>query len=309
MRFSIWASTSQSVDELLALAVHAESTGWDTIYLADSPPSGHDRHAGERLEAWTAIAAIAALVGRLGVGVFGDVDDGARHPGLLANLAATVDRLSGGRHVLWLGAAAEPSGEAAAAVPSPERDEHERVERLTESCKVVRLLLTNRRSDFAGRHFSLSDAPCEPRAQQSPFPIGVSVRDEADLGAVVDADADRWSSWGLPEEIALRAEVLRRRLAAVGRQQVSLGCAARVLLFMGAHRGQVEKWQSGPGRWPSMIGTSSEIERIVAGYAALGVDELVVFDRTLGDTLAGRFEAMDRFQHDIASRFRADMAR
>ena len=89
----------QSFADVLEIARHAESTGWDGIYCADHfMPDG----ANTRVpwpECWTTLAALAVSVPRLRLGplVSGNT---YRHPAVLAKMAATLDQLCGGRFVL-----------------------------------------------------------------------------------------------------------------------------------------------------------------------------------------------------------------
>src|SRR3712207_898117 len=88
--------------ELRDAAVVAEEAGvggvwtWDHLRDTDSSPTGVP-------EAWTALTAIAAATTRVTIGplVLNVVN---RHPGLLANMAATLQELSGGRLLLGIGA-------------------------------------------------------------------------------------------------------------------------------------------------------------------------------------------------------------
>src|SRR3989304_4099397 len=52
----------------------------------------------------------------------------------------------------------------------PNTPERERLERLDEACQVLKSLWTQRRSDFQGRYYRLSDAPLDPKPVQRPHP-------------------------------------------------------------------------------------------------------------------------------------------
>src|SRR5689334_7659835 len=93
-------------NEVVELAHHCEASGWDGIYFADHfmPNSADDEpNDGPTLECWSVVAALAAVTERLRLGtlVCGNT---YRHPAVLANIAAAVDNISGGRLVLGLGA-------------------------------------------------------------------------------------------------------------------------------------------------------------------------------------------------------------
>ena len=205
MRFSIWLGMQQPWEELLSTATHAERTGWDGIWVADHfTPEDAGSPAGG-LEAWTTIAALAASVSRVRVGVL-VTGNGYRHPALLANLAATVDHLSGGRHVLGLGVGWQPHEDDATADGPPKIPE--RLARLEEACEVVRLLHSEARSNFEGHFYRLTDAPCEPKPIQRPLPLLVGAAGESISMRIAARYADEWSFWGSPDLTAHTAEEL-----------------------------------------------------------------------------------------------------
>jgi alkanesulfonate monooxygenase SsuD/methylene tetrahydromethanopterin reductase-like flavin-dependent oxidoreductase (luciferase family) len=91
-----------------------------------------------------------------------------RHPAVLANMAATLDVISGGRLELGLGAGWNEMECAAYGIDLPPLAE--RFDRLDEACQVILGLLTNEHTDFAGEHYQLTAARCEPKPVQRPHP-------------------------------------------------------------------------------------------------------------------------------------------
>jgi alkanesulfonate monooxygenase SsuD/methylene tetrahydromethanopterin reductase-like flavin-dependent oxidoreductase (luciferase family) len=92
-----------------------------------------------------------------------------RHPAVLANMAATVDIISNGRLELGLGAGWNQE-EADAYGLDLGSSLTERFDRFDEGVEMIISLLSNETSDFAGRHFTLTDARCEPKPIQRPHP-------------------------------------------------------------------------------------------------------------------------------------------
>ena len=122
---------------------------------------------GTCLEGWTMLAALAQATERIKIG---SMVNGMhyRHPAVTANMAATVDHISGGRLQLGLGAGwMEPESEAYGIELGSLA---ERSDRFEEGVEVVVSLLENEFTDFSGRYYELTNARCEPKSVQAPRP-------------------------------------------------------------------------------------------------------------------------------------------
>ena len=123
---------------------------------------------GPCLEGWSTLTALAQATDRIRVGVL-VTGMPYRHPAVLANMAATVDVISGGRLELGLGAGWNQEEADAYGLDLGE-NLTERFDRFEEGVEVIISLLTNTTTDFAGQHFTLTGARCEPKPVQRPHP-------------------------------------------------------------------------------------------------------------------------------------------
>ncbi|MHB1089614.1 MAG: LLM class flavin-dependent oxidoreductase [Ilumatobacteraceae bacterium] len=110
----------------------AESAGFSTAWIADHL-SGSVMNAPSMPECFTTLGALAATTTTIGLGSL-VANVGNRHPGVLANAAATVQQISHGRFTLGLGAGASPTSVFAAehvalgiAIPRSMRARHNRL--------------------------------------------------------------------------------------------------------------------------------------------------------------------------------------
>jgi F420-dependent oxidoreductase-like protein len=134
---------------------------WDHFY----PLTGD--LTGPNLEGWTMLAAMAEVTSRIRIGcqVTGMI---YRHPAVLANMAATVDVISGGRLELGLGAGWNQLECDAYGIALPPLGE--RFDRFDEGVEAIIALLSQPVTTLAGRYVTLTDARCEPKPVQRPHP-------------------------------------------------------------------------------------------------------------------------------------------
>jgi len=140
-------------------------SGWNFDHFY---PIFSDDSAGPCMEGWSTLTALAQATSRIRVGVL-VTGMPYRHPAVLANMAATVDIISGGRLELGLGAGWNDE-EADAYGISLGADLTERFDRFEEGVEVIVSLLSQTTTDFHGRHFDLTGARCEPKPVQRPHP-------------------------------------------------------------------------------------------------------------------------------------------
>jgi F420-dependent oxidoreductase-like protein len=296
MRFSIWLGTEQTWEEIVTSAEHASGTGWGGIWLADHFMPNGARSSVPRLEAWTTAAALAARVDRVRVGVL-VTGNTYRHPAVLAKMAATVDRMSYGRLVLGLGAGWQENEHEAYGIELPAVGK--RLARLDEACQVIRLLLSQERSNFEGTFYQLVDAPCEPKPVQRPLPLLIGGGGERTTMRIAARYADEWNCWGLPELMAHKSEVLERHCLEIGRDPASIMRSAQALVLMSDDAQQLKKWRSEDSAAPRIIGAPSEVADVIGRYSEIGISEFVVSDHSLGRDANEKRDNMDRFFTEV----------
>ena len=90
------------------LAMAAEVRGWDGIWTWDHL-SGVVHGQDHVLESWTLLSAMAAVTDRVALGPL-VLNQANRDAGVVAQMAATLQEVSGGRLLLGLGAGTSPTG-------------------------------------------------------------------------------------------------------------------------------------------------------------------------------------------------------
>ncbi len=308
MDISFWANTGQSWADLLDGCRHAESTGWDGIWVADHfmpQPGGYgpedEAGLGAELEplheGWSLLAALAAAVPRvrLGAMVTGIT---YRHPAVLANMAATIDHVSGGRLVVGIGAGWQENEHHRYGIDlgTP----RERSDRFEEACAVLTGLFGQERTTFDGRYYQLDEAPCSPKPVQSPLPILVGGGGEKRTMRTAALYAHEWNVWGTPEILTQKMAVLDAHCADVGRDPSEIRRSAAALLIVTDDEDHTTHLQAKMANRGGLIGTIDQLRQRIDEYESAGVDELVVPDFTM--TVDNRAEILDRFRTEVAGR-------
>ena len=172
--------------------------------------------SGPCLEGWVTLTALAQATRRLRLGTL-VTGIHYRHPAVLANMAATLDIVSGGRLELGIGAGwnEEESGAYGIELGTP----RQRSDRFEEACEVLVRLLTQEVTTFAGDYYQLTDARCEPKPVQRPHPpICIGGSGEKRTLRTAARFAQHWNFVGGTVEQFTRArDVLYQHCADVGR--------------------------------------------------------------------------------------------
>lgn len=147
---------------VVRLARAAEDGGWDAVSIWDTLGVGMRTAAPDP---FVALAGVAAVTSRIRL-ITSVLVVTRRRPYLVAQAAATLDRLSDGRLVLGIGAGGDPSELAAFA---EEQDTARRMAIFDEAADLVDRYLRGERVSRTGR-FAAQDASIEMRPIQEPRP-------------------------------------------------------------------------------------------------------------------------------------------
>ncbi len=296
----MWPNPGRPVDELLDLARLADDDGWYGYWFADHymPNSGGDAVLGGPIqEAWAILPAVAAITSRIRLGPL-VAPTSVHHPALLANRAATLDQISGGRFVLGLGAGWQINEHRAYGIELHEPKD--RVDRFEEAIRIVRSLLDDERTTFTGEHFTITDAPCEPKPVQEHLPILVGTGSPRMLG-ITARHADEWNTWGAPELAATRRADFEQACERAEVDPATIHTSVQAVFVLSDDPDVVARIEAGEMADRSIVGSDEHVIDALGRYAELGFDEVIVPDFTLGATAEERHDSYRRFRSDIVA--------
>ncbi|MFD9123387.1 LLM class F420-dependent oxidoreductase [Kitasatospora sp. NPDC059571] len=200
-------------------------SGWTSDHFHAMHGAGPDV---PRLEGWITLTALAQATRRLRLGTL-VTGIHYRHPAVLANMAATLDIVSGGR--LELGIGTGWNEEESAAYGIPLGTPRQRSDRFEEACAVLTELLSPQpTTTFRGRYYELTDARCHPKPLQQPHPpICIGGSGERRTLRTAARFAQHWNfDSGTPEQFARARDVLHRHCADLGRDPAEIVLSAQV---------------------------------------------------------------------------------
>jgi probable F420-dependent oxidoreductase len=266
----------------VADARRAEALGFDFVSASD-----HLHGTSPTFETWTLLTWVAASTSR--VGVVSDVLGlPYRPPAVLAKMAESLDRLSGGRLVLGLGAGG--SDEEFSAFGLPVRSPGEKVDALEEAIAVLQGLWTTGESTLDGRHHRTQGARIAPTpARPVPVWLGAYGRRSLELTGRL---ADGWlpsMPYAPPDVVAGMLARVRAAAEAAGRDPGELTYAYNVGVSVG-----------GRGRGDRVVaGDPDEVVERLAELVDLGFTALDLWPA--GDGA----DQVERLAADVVPRLRA----
>ncbi|HEV7864986.1 MAG TPA: LLM class flavin-dependent oxidoreductase [Acidimicrobiia bacterium] len=294
--FSVPGESPLRFETIAAHATAAEALGFDSLWVSDHVSLSIERYGGPpgeqfAYEPLTTLAALAGLVSRPRLGTL-VLSEALRPAGVLAKTLATLDRLCGGRLDIGIGAGWYGPDYEAVGLPLPSPGE--RLGRLREALAVLDALLPGGPATLKGQAHVVREATNLPPAQQSPRPpIFVGGKGDRLLQLVAEM-ADGWNTCWIwtPDDYRDRLAVLDRACEDRGRDPASVRRTLGLYALAGEDerdlaaryrcmqeeapggmldRVPLEQWRVG-----RLVGTTDQVLEQIAGWAALGVAEIIV---------------------------------
>ncbi|MFI8344081.1 LLM class F420-dependent oxidoreductase [Streptomyces sp. NPDC085639] len=265
-----------SYDTLLTVAKATEDLGFDAFFRSD-----HYLRMGSAdglpgpTDAWITLAGLARETKRIRLGTLMTAGT-FRLPGVLAIQVAQVDRMSGGRVELGLGAGWFEDEHKAYGIPFPA----DRMSRLEEQLAIVTGLWATEPGatfDYAGKHYRVENSPALPKPAQAKVPVligghgarrtprlAAQYADEFNMPFASIADSQR--QFGRVREAAEEA----------GRKADDLRCSNALVVCVGKDDAEVARRAAAIGRdvdelkANGLAGSPAEVVEKIGAYGAIG---------------------------------------
>lgn len=175
--------------EIQRMAVRIEQGGFDSIWVGDHLLYEESGRRVGPWEAFTQLAAIAAVTERVEIGPLVAAQP-FHQPAILAKQAATIDEISGGRLTLGLGAGWNRLEFDAFGLPYDRR-----VSRFEEGFEIIRRLLSGETVTFHGEFYDLDRCVLHPPSTRPGGPPLMVGSNSPRMLAITLPHVASWNSW------------------------------------------------------------------------------------------------------------------
>lgn len=293
MELRIFVEPQQGADyeTLLTMARAAEAFGFGGFFRSDHYLKMGDV-SGEPgpTDAWVTLAGLARDTRTIRLGTL-VCSATFRLPGPLAVTVAQVDRMSGGRVELGLGAGWYEAEHTAYGIPFPSLGE--RFERLHEQLAIVTGMWTTPpggRFDYDGRHYRVADSPALPKPLQGRVPViigGAGKRRTPRLAAQFATE------FNLPfaplTTFTTQTDRVRVACERIARDPASMVMSAALVLCVGRDEPEIRRRAAAIGRDPGELrtngaaGTVGEVLHRLEAWKDAGAQRMYLQVLDLGD--------------------------
>lgn len=253
------------------MAVTAEDVGFDSVWVGDHLLYRSDDEVTGPWEAWSMLAAIAAVTSRVQIGPLVAATS-FHNPAMLAKKAVTVDEISNGRLILGIGAGWNRTEYDAYGFPFDHR-----ASRFEEAFTIIRTLLSDGAIDFAGEYYTLRECELAPGARPGGIPLMIGSEGPRVLRATLPY-VEMWNAWfawfgNTPEGASESIAEMEAACRSVGRDPAEVQKTVTVLVRA---PGGSRDPQGSPNRRKAypIGGTHEEIAESLVAFTDAGVDQV-----------------------------------
>lgn len=265
------------------LALAAEAGPWESLWVYDHFHTTPVASEEATHEAWTLMAAFAAVTDRIRLGQMCTCV-AYRNPAYLAKVAATVDHISGGRLEMGIGAGWYEHEWRAYGYGFPEVPVRMRM--FKEACEILHRMFTEDKPTFGGEFYQIDQPINEPKGIQKPHPpIWIGGGGEKVTLKLVARWGDATNVGGDVETLKHKFEVLKGHCENVGRdyEEITRSTSINVyLLEEGVDPEEATKEARGSKSYDEyskeyMVGTPEEIMARLNPMVEAGVNYFIAY--------------------------------
>jgi alkanesulfonate monooxygenase SsuD/methylene tetrahydromethanopterin reductase-like flavin-dependent oxidoreductase (luciferase family) len=283
--------------ELLDMARTIEGLGFDAIWVGEHLLyRWPDREPRGPWEAWTLMAALAAVTSRVTIGPLVACTN-FHNPALLAKQAATIDEVAGGRFVLGLGAGWNETEFQAFGFPYDHR-----IARFDEAFTIIRTLLREGAIDFDGDYYQARDCELLPRAAPGSPKLLIGSNGPRMLH-IAAPHVEAWNTWyaatrNSPAGVAPLRDIVDAACRDVGRDPAEIERTVAVHVRLPGGTGRTMGETSTTDQIRPLEGDPETMAAELRAYAAAGIAEVQLvldpIDRLAIERFAGVLPILDR---------------
>ncbi len=213
-------------EESRTAALEFESMGYDSLWVCDHL-YGPQSPQIPILEAWSLVAALAAVTSRAEIGTL-VTPAGMRNPAQLGKVIATIDNIAGGRIIPGLGAGWMPREFTDFGVPFLSTGE--RLGQLRETVQLLKRMWTEPQVTFEGKYVHATNVVCEPKPPRTP-PILIGGAGEKVTLKIAAQEADIWNNLAVHQgALERKIQALNMHLDQAGRDPGSIVISQQCLV-------------------------------------------------------------------------------
>ncbi|MBV9328054.1 MAG: LLM class flavin-dependent oxidoreductase [Chloroflexi bacterium] len=253
----------RDLQDVLDIASQYFSSLWVSDHLMTEEPF--------RMDVWTELTWIAARYPGTMLGTI-VLSNSFRHPPLMAKMAASLQAFSRGRLILGYGAGWLESEYRAYGFPFPPAGV--RIDQMVEAVQLMRAMWTSSPASFAGAHYQIDNAYCEPRPRPQPILMIGGDGERKTLRAVAE-HADWWNTVMRPPPVLRhKLEVLEQHCRNVNRDYASVRKTLTRVAFLAPSRADAERKAGSrlEGPVPPFAGEPAALVDHLLELNALGFD-------------------------------------